>query len=118
MVVLEQVPTMKTCQSSVCIEDKKGGREENQNLSLAFTPIYLPFFNKKTLLFLIFVQLIYCFCFFYHHCRLGALAAGWVCGSVCVPVIPTVIIPPTWTLELMTSLVSYLFLFLGCTFLK
>ncbi|KAH8491811.1 hypothetical protein H0E87_021422 [Populus deltoides] len=49
---------------------------------------------------------------------LGALAAGWVCGSVCVPVIPTVIIPPTWTLELMTSLVSYLFLFLGCTFLK
>ncbi|KAJ6881893.1 protein CHAPERONE-LIKE PROTEIN OF POR1 [Populus alba x Populus x berolinensis] len=49
---------------------------------------------------------------------LGALAAGWVCGSVCVPMIPTVIIPPTWTLELMTSLVSYLFLFLGCTFLK
>uniref|UniRef100_A0A6N2N552 Protein CHAPERONE-LIKE PROTEIN OF POR1, chloroplastic n=1 Tax=Salix viminalis TaxID=40686 RepID=A0A6N2N552_SALVM len=49
---------------------------------------------------------------------LGALAAGWVCGSICVPIIPTVIIPPTWTLELMTSLVSYIFLFLGCTFLK
>lgn len=49
---------------------------------------------------------------------LGALAAGWVCGSIVVPMIPTVLIHPTWTLELMTSLVAYLFLFLGCTFLK
>ncbi|KAJ8752247.1 hypothetical protein K2173_003883 [Erythroxylum novogranatense] len=49
---------------------------------------------------------------------LGALATGWICGSIVVPMIPTVIIPPTWTLELMTSLVAYLFMFLGCTFLK
>uniref|UniRef100_A0A2P2JM11 Uncharacterized protein n=1 Tax=Rhizophora mucronata TaxID=61149 RepID=A0A2P2JM11_RHIMU len=49
---------------------------------------------------------------------LGALATGWVCGSICVPMIPTVLIHPTWTLELMTSLVAYFFLFLGCTFLK
>jgi hypothetical protein len=51
MVVLEQVPTMKTCQSSVCIEENKEGKEENQNLSLAFTPIYLAIFNKKPICF-------------------------------------------------------------------
>ncbi|CAI0380664.1 unnamed protein product [Linum tenue] len=49
---------------------------------------------------------------------LGALATGWVCGSILVPIIPTVVIHPTWTLELMTLLVAYCFLFLGCTFLK
>ncbi|GAV74517.1 DUF3353 domain-containing protein [Cephalotus follicularis] len=48
----------------------------------------------------------------------GALAAGWVCGSIFAPMIPTVLIHPTWTLELMTSLVAYGFLFLACTFLK
>ncbi|CAN0902490.1 Calcium sensing receptor, chloroplastic [Linum grandiflorum] len=49
---------------------------------------------------------------------LGALATGWICGSVVVPMVPTFLIHPTWTLELMTSLVAYFFLFLGCTFLK
>ncbi|CAL1354607.1 unnamed protein product [Linum trigynum] len=49
---------------------------------------------------------------------LGALATGWVCGSILVPIIPTVVLHHTWTLELMTSLVAYCFLFLGCTFLK
>ncbi|KAJ4713302.1 protein CHAPERONE-LIKE PROTEIN OF POR1, chloroplastic-like [Melia azedarach] len=49
---------------------------------------------------------------------LGALASGWVCGSIFVPMIPTFLIHPTWTLELLTSLVAYFFLFLGCTFLK
>ncbi|XP_050236457.1 protein CHAPERONE-LIKE PROTEIN OF POR1, chloroplastic isoform X2 [Mercurialis annua] len=49
---------------------------------------------------------------------LGALAAGWVCGSIVVPMIPTVLLQPTWTLELMTSLVGYIFLFVACTFLK
>ncbi|WCJ22032.1 Protein CHAPERONE-LIKE PROTEIN OF POR1 chloroplastic [Euphorbia peplus] len=49
---------------------------------------------------------------------LGALAAGWVGGSIFVPMIPTVLIRPTWTLELLTSLVAYLFLFVACTFLK
>ncbi|XP_031276846.1 protein CHAPERONE-LIKE PROTEIN OF POR1, chloroplastic [Pistacia vera] len=48
----------------------------------------------------------------------GALASGWICGSIFVPMIPTVLIHPTWTLELLTSLVAYVFLFLGCTFLK
>ncbi|XP_007037740.2 PREDICTED: protein CHAPERONE-LIKE PROTEIN OF POR1, chloroplastic [Theobroma cacao] len=49
---------------------------------------------------------------------LGALATGWICGSIFVPMIPTVLIHPTWTLELLTSLVAYVFLFLACTFLK
>ncbi|KAH7528836.1 protein CHAPERONE-LIKE PROTEIN OF POR1, chloroplastic [Ziziphus jujuba] len=48
----------------------------------------------------------------------GALVSGWVCGSVLVPNIPSFLLQPTWTLELMTSLVVYVFLFLGCTFLK
>ncbi|KAH7549281.1 hypothetical protein JRO89_XS13G0008500 [Xanthoceras sorbifolium] len=48
----------------------------------------------------------------------GALAGGWICGSFLVPMIPTVLIHPTWTLELLTSLVAYVFLFLACTFLK
>ncbi|KAE8695041.1 Protein CHAPERONE-LIKE PROTEIN OF POR1 [Hibiscus syriacus] len=49
---------------------------------------------------------------------LGALATGWICGSIFVPMIPTVLIHPTWTLELLTSLVAYVFLFIACTFLK
>ncbi|KAK4252578.1 hypothetical protein QN277_014561 [Acacia crassicarpa] len=48
----------------------------------------------------------------------GALVAGWVSGSLVVPDIPSTLLPPTWTLELLTSLVAYLFLFLSCTFLK
>ncbi|XP_057951453.1 protein CHAPERONE-LIKE PROTEIN OF POR1, chloroplastic isoform X2 [Malania oleifera] len=48
----------------------------------------------------------------------GALVVGWVCGSFLVPMIPSVLLQPTWTLELLTSLVAYIFLFLACTFLK
>ncbi|KAG2242649.1 hypothetical protein Bca52824_095514 [Brassica carinata] len=49
---------------------------------------------------------------------IGALTVGWFCGSLVIPMIPTVFINPTWTLELLTSLVAYVFLFLSCTFLK
>jgi len=49
---------------------------------------------------------------------IGALTAGWFCGSLLIPMIPTFLIQPTWTLELLTSLVAYVFLFLSCTFLK
>jgi hypothetical protein len=49
---------------------------------------------------------------------LGLLAVGWICGSFLVPTIPPALLPPAWTLELQTSLVTYVFLFLGCTFLK
>ncbi|KAM7267070.1 hypothetical protein ACFE04_009236 [Oxalis oulophora] len=49
---------------------------------------------------------------------LGGLATGWILGSIFVPMIPTVVIHPTWTLELVTSLVAYFFMFLACTFLK
>ncbi|KAM7475411.1 hypothetical protein LguiB_022654 [Lonicera macranthoides] len=49
---------------------------------------------------------------------LGSLVVGWVCGSIVGPFVPSVILPPTWTLELLTSLVTFIFLFLGCTFLK
>ncbi|CAA7395903.1 unnamed protein product [Spirodela intermedia] len=48
----------------------------------------------------------------------GALVLGWLCGSVVVPTIPSFLLKPMWTLELMTSLVCYVFLFLACTFLK
>ncbi|KAK9278751.1 hypothetical protein L1049_028328 [Liquidambar formosana] len=48
----------------------------------------------------------------------GALATGWICGSFMVPMIPSFLLQPTWTLELLTSLVVYVFLFLACTFLK
>ncbi|KAI5660124.1 hypothetical protein M9H77_28917 [Catharanthus roseus] len=47
-----------------------------------------------------------------------ALVLGWICGSLLVPMIPTFLLQPTWTLELLTSLVVYVFLFLACTFLK
>ncbi|CAN6917121.1 unnamed protein product [Brassica oleracea] len=49
---------------------------------------------------------------------IGALVAGWFCGSLVISMIPTVLINPAWTLELLTSLVAYVFLFLSCTFLK
>ncbi|KVH87837.1 protein CHAPERONE-LIKE PROTEIN OF POR1, chloroplastic [Cynara cardunculus var. scolymus] len=48
----------------------------------------------------------------------GSLVVGWICGSCLVPIIPAALLQPTWTLELLTSLVVYIFLFLGCTFLK
>ncbi|CAN4088295.1 unnamed protein product [Withania somnifera] len=48
----------------------------------------------------------------------GGLVAGWFCGSLLVPMIPTFLLQPTWSLELLTSLFIYLFLFLSCTFLK
>lgn len=55
---------------------------------------------------------------FCSKCRFGALVAGWFSGSLVVPNIPSTLLPPTWTLELLTSLVAFLFLFLSCTFLK
>lgn len=48
----------------------------------------------------------------------GALAVGWLFGSLVIPAIPSSLLPVTWTLELVTSLISYIFLFIGCTFLK
>ncbi|KAK6153507.1 hypothetical protein DH2020_013146 [Rehmannia glutinosa] len=48
----------------------------------------------------------------------GALVVGWICGSFLVPLIPSFLLQPTWTLELLTSLVAYVFMFLACTFLK
>ncbi|CAK9147865.1 unnamed protein product [Ilex paraguariensis] len=34
----------------------------------------------------------------------GALVGGWICGSFLVPLVPSVLFQPTWTLELVTSL--------------
>ncbi|PIN10797.1 hypothetical protein CDL12_16611 [Handroanthus impetiginosus] len=48
----------------------------------------------------------------------ASLVVGWICGSFLVPLIPSFLLQPTWTLELLTSLVAFVFLFLGCTFLK
>lgn len=48
----------------------------------------------------------------------GSLVAGWLCGSCVGPLVPAAILPATWTLELLTSLVVFVSLFLGCTFLK
>ncbi|CAL5002205.1 unnamed protein product [Urochloa decumbens] len=49
---------------------------------------------------------------------LGVFVGGWILGSLLVPVIPAFMIPPTWSIELLTSLMAYVFMFLGCTFLK
>lgn len=48
----------------------------------------------------------------------GVFVCGWIAGSLLVPVIPSFVVPLTWSLELLTSLVVYAFLFFGCTFLK
>lgn len=48
----------------------------------------------------------------------GALVFGWFTGSLLVPAIPSSLLQPTWTLELLTSLVAYVFLFIACTFFK
>ncbi|KNA05731.1 hypothetical protein SOVF_187650 [Spinacia oleracea] len=48
----------------------------------------------------------------------GSLVAGWLCGSCLGPMVPAAILPPTWSLELLTSLPVFVSLFLGCTFLK
>jgi hypothetical protein len=49
---------------------------------------------------------------------LGVFVSGWIVGSLLVPMIPAFMVPPTWSLELLTSLTTYAVLFLGCTFLK
>lgn len=49
---------------------------------------------------------------------LGSLVVGWVFGSILIPVIPPLLIPRTWSLELSTALVSYVFLWFSCTFLR
>ncbi|EPS59834.1 cell growth defect factor-like protein, partial [Genlisea aurea] len=49
----------------------------------------------------------------------GGLVAGWICGSLLVPAIPSfLLLQLNWSVELVTSLVVYVFLFLSCTFLK
>lgn len=48
----------------------------------------------------------------------GALAVGWLFGSLVIPAIPFFLLPVTWTVELVTSLITYIFLFMACTFLK
>ncbi|KAK6921087.1 Protein CHAPERONE-LIKE PROTEIN OF POR1-like [Dillenia turbinata] len=35
----------------------------------------------------------------------GALVAGWICRALVVPMVPSFLLQPTWTLELLTSLV-------------
>lgn len=49
---------------------------------------------------------------------LSSLVVGWVFGSVLIPVIPSQLIPRAWSLELSTALVSYVFLWFSCTFLR
>ncbi|XP_020600297.1 protein CHAPERONE-LIKE PROTEIN OF POR1, chloroplastic-like [Phalaenopsis equestris] len=48
----------------------------------------------------------------------AALAVGWIVGSIVVPLIPSVLLQPSWSLELFTSLFCYFFLFVACTLLK
>ena len=50
--------------------------------------------------------------------RLGVFVGGWILGSLLVLAIPAFFIPPTWSIELLTSLTAYVFMFLGCTYLK
>ncbi|KAJ7532647.1 hypothetical protein O6H91_13G036600 [Diphasiastrum complanatum] len=48
----------------------------------------------------------------------GALILGWVLGSFLIPVLPTLVFPGSWNIELMTSLISYVFLFFPATYLR
>ncbi|KAH7366058.1 hypothetical protein KP509_18G061300 [Ceratopteris richardii] len=48
----------------------------------------------------------------------GGLAAGWLIGSFVVPIIPVALLPPNWSLEIITALISYVFMWVACTFLK
>ncbi|KAI5074519.1 hypothetical protein GOP47_0010480 [Adiantum capillus-veneris] len=48
----------------------------------------------------------------------GGLVVGWLVGSFFVPVVPTALLPPNWSLEIITALVSYVFMWVACTFLK
>lgn len=48
----------------------------------------------------------------------GSLVIGWVFGSLVVPYLPPSLFPRTWGLELITALISYVFLWFSCTFLK
>ncbi|XP_015695758.1 protein CHAPERONE-LIKE PROTEIN OF POR1, chloroplastic-like [Oryza brachyantha] len=48
----------------------------------------------------------------------GVFVGGWIMGSLLAPMVPASAVPHTWSIELLSSLVAYVFLFLGCTFLK
>lgn len=48
----------------------------------------------------------------------GGLMVGWVFGSFLIPVLPPYLFPRTWSLELITALISYVFLWFSCTFMK
>lgn len=48
----------------------------------------------------------------------GGLLVGWLLGSFLVPFLPTAVLPPNWSLEIITALISYVFMWLACTFLK
>lgn len=48
----------------------------------------------------------------------GGLVVGWVFGSFLLPVLPTALLPASWSLELLTALISYVFMWFSCTFLK
>ncbi|KAL3689147.1 hypothetical protein R1sor_015456 [Riccia sorocarpa] len=48
----------------------------------------------------------------------GALVLGWVSGTFLVPVVSSYILPSSWSLELGTSLYSYIVLWAACTYLK
>ncbi|KAG0559935.1 hypothetical protein KC19_10G139800 [Ceratodon purpureus] len=49
---------------------------------------------------------------------LSSLVVGWVFGSVLIPVLPPQLLPRAWGLELPTALISYVFLWFSCTFMK
>ncbi|KAI5084115.1 hypothetical protein GOP47_0000284 [Adiantum capillus-veneris] len=48
----------------------------------------------------------------------GGLVVGWLVGSFIVPVVPMALLPPNWSLEIITALISYVFMWVACTFLK
>lgn len=48
----------------------------------------------------------------------GGLLVGWLVGSFLVPVFPTALMPANWSLEIITALISYVFMWVACTFLK
>lgn len=49
---------------------------------------------------------------------IGSFVIGWIFGSIVVPFLPAMLYPRSWSIELVTALISYVFLWLSCTFLR
>lgn len=49
---------------------------------------------------------------------IGSFVIGWVLGSTVSPFLPTKLYPKSWSIELVTALISYIILWFSCTFFR